>query len=322
MALRLQRLIVFEQPNLQPPIETVQQALDYRSRLQALESSVTFLMSLYLTASTTPETIRQAKAAGIIGVKSYPAGVTTNSASGVTDYATFFPVFSEMEKEDLVLNLHGECQSGNGIDELNAEAAFLPTLLELHQRFPSLRIVLEHCTTAAALKAVKQCGPTVAGTITAHHLFLTEEDWRKDPFCFCKPVAKLSTDRDELLKTVVSGNPKFFLGTDSAPHSVEMKQKGAAGVFTQPNATQLVLDALNEGIERGVIEDTSIKKEILVQHLGGFGRAFYRVPETQESITLVKNQAKVRGLIGGPNETSKVVPFRASRTTYSLEWNM
>jgi dihydroorotase len=278
-------------------------------------------MSLYLTVSTTSETIRQAKAAGITGVKSYPAGVTTNSASGVTDYASFYPVFSEMETEDLILNLHGECQSGNGINELNAEAAFLPTLLSLHQRFPKLRIVLEHCTTAAALEAVKQCGPTVAGTITTHHLFLTEEDWRKDPFCFCKPVAKLSTDRDELLKAVVSGNPKFFLGTDSAPHSVAMKQKGAAGVFTQPNATQLVLDALEGGIERGVLQEKDITKETLEGYLGGFGRAFYHMPETRESMILAKGQAKVKSLIEGPDEASKVLPFRAGKITYSLEWN-
>jgi dihydroorotase len=151
-----------------PPITTVQQALDYRERLQSLQPNVTFLMSLYLHPSISPETIIQAKKAGITGVKSYPAGVTTNSSSGVINYESFYPVFAEMEKQNMVLNLHGETPStpGSDITVLNAEERFLPTLLDLHQRFPDLRIILEHCTSAAAVEAVKKCGPKVAATIT------------------------------------------------------------------------------------------------------------------------------------------------------------
>lgn len=116
-------------------------------------------------------------------------GVTTNSSSGVVDYETFYPVFAQMEKSDMILNLHGESPStaGSGITVMNAEPKFLPTFLSLHQKFPQLRIILEHCTSAAAVEAVKQCGSTVAATITAHHLFLTIDDVVADPFCFCKP---------------------------------------------------------------------------------------------------------------------------------------
>lgn len=116
-------------------------------------------------------------------------GVTTNSSSGVVDYTQFFPVFAQMEKEDLLLNLHGEkpATPGSDITVLNAEEHFLPTLLMLHKKFPKLRIILEHCTSAKAIEAVKSCGPTVAATITGHHLFLTMDDVVADPFCFCKP---------------------------------------------------------------------------------------------------------------------------------------
>ncbi|KAF2495585.1 Dihydroorotase homodimeric type [Lophium mytilinum] len=244
---------VYVMPNLVPPITTVQQALDYRARLQALEPNVEYLMSLYLHESITPDVIKEAKKAGITGVKSYPAGVTTNSSSGVVDYTLFYPIFAELEAQNMILNLHGESPSGSSITVLNAEAGFLPTLRELHARFPRLRIILEHCTTAAAISTVRALGPTVAGTITAHHLYITVDDWAGDPFCFCKPVAKTPEDRDALLRAAASGSPKFFLGTDSAPHAATAKRGGdriAAGVFTQPYAAQLV--GRREGREQGL----------------------------------------------------------------------
>jgi dihydroorotase len=130
------------QPNLVPPVTTVAAALSYKEKLEAIEPNVTYLMSLYLNSEMTPQDIIEAKKAGIAGVKSYPAGVTTNSDSGVVDYKDYYPVFAEMEKQDIVLNLHGECPSGKGIDILNAEEKFLPTLKEIHSQFPKLRIVL------------------------------------------------------------------------------------------------------------------------------------------------------------------------------------
>ncbi|KAF2835890.1 Metallo-dependent hydrolase [Patellaria atrata CBS 101060] len=251
---------VYVMPNLNPPITTVEQALAYRVRLQSLAPDITFLMTLFLHATTTPSTIIAAAAAGIVGIKSYPANVTTQSSAGVTDYTSFFPVFAEMERQGLVLNLHGECPSGGAITVLNAEEKFLPTLHLLHATFPRLRIVLEHCSTAAAVAAVRECGPTVAGTVTPHHLSLVVDDWAADSICFCKPVAKTPRDRDALLRTAVSGSPKFFLGSDSAPHPLVAKtaRRVAAGVFTQPYVVPLVLDALGEACERGVVGEEEI----------------------------------------------------------------
>jgi len=316
--------MVYVMPNLVPPITTVQQALAYRERLQALEPNVEYLMSLYLHESTTPEVIKEAKKAGITGVKSYPAGVTTNSSSGVVDYTLFYSVFAEMEKEGLILNLHGESPSSASVTVLSAEASFLPTLLSLHARFPRLRIILEHCTTAAAIEAVEKCGPTVAGTITAHHLFITVDDWAGDPFCFCKPVAKTPADRDALLRAAASGNPKFFLGTDSAPHPATAKRGGdriAAGVFTQPYATQLVLDAFGEACERGVLKEEDLTEEMLEGFLGGFGRRFYGVEDKKgERIVLRKREEEIMGVLRKEGVSVEVVPFRRGEKTWSVEW--
>ncbi|KAI9891510.1 MAG: hypothetical protein M1814_002633 [Vezdaea aestivalis] len=315
-------LIIYVQPNLQPPILTPEHAIEYRSKLEAIEPRVLYLMSLYLSSSTTPEIVRRAKDMGISGVKCYPAGVTTNSSAGITDYNAFFPVFREMEKLDLVLNLHGECQSGNGIDELNAEESFLPTLLQLHSEFPKLRIVLEHCTTAAAIQAVQSCGPTVAGTITAHHLFLTKSDWPDDPFSFCKPVAKLESDRVQLIRAAASGIPKFFYGTDSAPHSAAAKRKGAAGIFTQPYATQLIINAFERAVEAGILKASDVHADMLANFLGNFGRAFYKVAaKSREEIQLRPEPVKISHHFGDSSrEESKVVPFRKGEDARVLKW--
>lgn len=282
-------------------------------------------MSLYLHPSITPETVIQAKEAGITGIKSYPHGVTTNSGSGVVSYDQFYPVFEEMERQDMVLNLHGEVPSSQDKDVtiLNAEEAFLPTLLDLHKRFPNLRIVLEHCTSAAAIEAVKQCGPTVAATLTAHHLFLTVDDWAGDPHCFCKPVAKLPSDRRTLLRTAVSGNPKFFLGTDSAPHPAISKRgdKVAAGVFTQPHAVGYVIDALQMGVDSGVIRADDVTQDKLANFLSEYGRAFYRKPDPRkERIVLRRPVTTVEKLFTTKDGSIEVVPFRCGKPTWDIQW--
>ena len=302
-------------------------------------------MSLYLHPSITPDTIREAKKAGIAGVKSYPAGVTTNSSSGVVDYESFYPVFKAMEKEDLVLNLHGEAPpspdtaelsgSSNQITILNAEEAFLPTLKSLHERFPKLRIVLEHCTTAAAVEAVKVCGPNVVGTITAHHLFLIIDDWAGDPINFCKPVAKLPSDRVALLKAATSGSPKFFFGSDSAPHLLSAKKgltdgglgagKCAAGVFTQSNVVGLVLEAFENAVTTGVVKKNDLKREVVEGFLGAFGRSFYGGSPSKGRIrvegkaTQVQN-VKVAGGKGEGDMGQTVVTFRSGKPTYGAQW--
>lgn len=206
---------------------------------------------------------------------------------------------------------------------LNAEESFLPTLLDLHARFPNLRIVLEHCTTAAAIEAVKKCSSKVAATITPHHLCLIVDDWASNPFCFCKPVAKLPSDREALLRAAVSGNPKFFLGTDSAPHPMQAKIGGkiAAGVFTQPYATQLMLDAFEMGCEKGIIKEEDVTKEVLEAFLGGFGRAFYRAPDgRKEKILLTKGEEVIADVVTREGSDVEIVPFRTGMKTWSLEW--
>lgn len=313
------------QPNLVPPITTVRHALDYHRRLQEVEPKVKFLMSLYLHPNIQPETVVEAKKAGIVGIKSYPHGVTTHSEHGVMSYEQFYPVFEEMERQDMVLNLHGElpASAGEDITVLSAEEAFLPTLLDLHQRFPKLRIILEHCTTAAAIEAVKKCGSSVAATITAHHLFMIVDDWAGDPHCFCKPVAKLPSDRRALLKAATSGNPKFFLGTDSAPHPASAKRsdKNAAGVFTQPHAVGLVVNAFEQGVGLGVLKAADITVETLAGFLSGFGRAFYREPdERKEKIWLKKDAVCVEDILSSKDGTVEVVPFRRGKMTWQAQW--
>lgn len=234
----------------------------------------------------------------------------------------------------MILNLHGEVPStpshahtsttDKPITVLNAEPAFLPTLKKLHSTFPQLRIILEHCSTAAALEAVKACGPTVAGTITAHHLSLVIDDWAGDPFCFCKPVAKTPEDRDALLSAVVKSNGRFFLGTDSAPHDAGKKRgedKVAAGVFTQPNSVGLVLDALERGVERGVIEEKDVSQEVLEGFFGKWGRSFYGVnDERGERILLRRGQETISEMLKKEGLGVQVVPFRRGEKTWSVEW--
>ncbi|KAI0891110.1 amidohydrolase 2 [Annulohypoxylon nitens] len=315
----------FVMPNLVPPLTTVEQVLDYQSKLRAIAKDVNFLMSLFLHPSITPEVIAQAAAAGVTGVKMYPQGVTTNSENGVSNLEAFYDTFAAMEKHDLVLNLHGEVLESLAPKDTTLEEAFLPTLKTLHERFPKLRIVLEHCTTAAAVEAVKACGPTVGATITAHHLYLTSDDACCDPFAFCKPIPKKPTDRDALVKTVVSGNPKFFFGSDSAPHPLKSKTsaeqgKAPAGVYTQPFVTQLVILALEEAIERGVITQEDVTQEKLEGFLSKFGRQFYQLPEASRKITLERRGEKIPTSIRNEDGSIEVGISKAGADVFSLGW--
>jgi dihydroorotase len=228
-----------------------------------------------------------------------------------------------MEKQEMILNLHGEAPSGEDVTVLTAEERFLPKLFELHEKFPKLRIILEHCTTAAAVEAVKKCGPTVSGTITAHHLSIIIDSWAGDPFCFCKPVAKTPADRDALLRAAASGNPKFFFGSDSAPHPAASKRGGekiAAGVFTQPYTTQVVVDAFEQACDNGVLKEEDITPEIVEGFMSKFGRAFYGLPEEKkEFITIEKKGDKISAIL--ESDKIDVVPFRKTQETWSVSWS-
>ncbi|KAG8979824.1 hypothetical protein FRB94_010695 [Tulasnella sp. JGI-2019a] len=314
-------------------------ALNYKETLQHIAPGIEFLMTLYLTPSLTPEEIRKAKAAGIVGVKSYPHGVTTNSDQGVSSYEMYYPVFKAMEEEDMVLNLHGEVPSDADTNAcvLNAEPLFLPKLVSLHSAFPNLRIVLEHATTRAAVECVKSLGDNVACTITAHHLELTVDDWAGQAFNFCKPVAKYPDDRKALREVVHEGHPRFFLGSDSAPHPHTAKTANisqvlqlhsssgnsspapaptscAAGVYTSPILLPLVAELLESF---GALSK-----------LQGFvstnGRKFYkREPDSKcQGITVtLKKESKNVPLVWSESHgvEHSVVPFRAGK---SISWHI
>ncbi|PRT55884.1 Dihydroorotase [Wickerhamiella sorbophila] len=308
--------VCFVMPNLVPPLTNPQRVLEYQKSLQKLSPRTKFLMSLYLCNEITPEVIVAAKKAGISGVKCYPAGVTTNSDHGVSSYEPFYPTFAEMERQDIVLNIHGECPSGEDIHVLNAEEKFLPTLELLHSKFPKLRIVLEHCTSKAAIKAVKRCGPNVVATITAHHLYLTVDSWGGNAHNFCKPVAKFPEDREALIEAATSGSPKFFFGSDSAPHPVESKTKGkgaAAGVFTQQHAISYVAQVF----------DNAGKLDKLRGFVTDFGKDFYRINDADldsATVTLVEKPFKVADELSKDGLT--VIPFQAGETLkWAVEWS-
>uniref|UniRef100_A0A8H8CJQ0 dihydroorotase n=1 Tax=Psilocybe cubensis TaxID=181762 RepID=A0A8H8CJQ0_PSICU len=265
--------VAYVMPNLKPPVTTTEQALQYKADLERIDPNVKYLMTLYLSPELTPDEIRKAKQAGIAGVKSYPRGVTTNSDGGIESYETYYPIFEAMQQVDMVLNLHGEVPS----DAEAAKPSFLPHLFKIHNAFPKLRIVLEHATTRAAVEAVKKCGPTVACSITAHHLALIVDDWAGQSWNFCKPVAKFPDDRQALRDVVKEGHPRFFLGSDSAPHPPAAKSTStpthacAAGVYTSPILLPLVAHLLESF---GALDK-------LQNFVSGFGRAFYQEPIDQ-----------------------------------------
>ena len=288
-------------PNTKPPVAFTDDALRYRDVLRECAPDIEFLMTLYLTPELTPAEVRRAHEAGIAAVKLYPKGVTTNSASGVESLQDYRDVFVAMEECDLVLSIHGEMPAcpERGIDVMTAEACFLPELEALVAAHPSLRIVLEHVSTAAAVECVDRLGKRVAATITPHHLDLIADDWRDQIHNFCKPVAKTREDRDALWTIIRSGHPQFFFGSDSAPHPRKAKEcgGGCAGVFTTP----LVLAYLADSFERNDALDR------LADFVGLFGRTFYGLPATDREVTLVKEPQTV------PDTYGDVVPYRAGQ---------
>ncbi|CCO26580.1 dihydroorotase [Rhizoctonia solani AG-1 IB] len=268
--------LAYVMPNTKPPITSTEQALAYKQKLEAIDPQTEYMMTLYLSPELTPDEINKAKAAGIAGVKSYPRGVTTNSDSGIESYDVYYPVFEAMQEVDMVLNLHGEIPSEARTNTcvLNAEPQFLPHLRKIHAAFPRLRIVLEHATTRAAVECVKELGNTVACSITAHHLALTVDDWAGQSWHFCKPVAKYPDDREALREIVKEGHPRFFLGSDSAPHPPSSKSNAgpdspcAAGVYTSPILLPLVAHLLESFGALDKLNDFTRQLEVLKSHLG------------------------------------------------------
>ncbi len=301
-------------PNLKPPVVTTDMALAYRARIRAtLQSGFEPLMTLYLTDNTLPAEIIRAKESGVVqGVKLYPAGATTNSDAGVTDIAKCYAALETMEMNNLPLLVHGEVTDPD-VDVFDREKIFIDQILApLTQRFPNLRIVFEHVTTRDAVAFVTEASRQVAATITAHHLLLNRNAIFQGgirPHYFCLPVLKREIHRRALLEAATSGNPKFFLGTDSAPHSQINKENacGCAGIFTAHAAIELYATAFEQA-------DALDRLEAFASF---YGADFYQLPRNTGYITLKKEKWIVPGQFSFAGE--KLIPLYAET---SLGWKM
>ncbi len=305
-AKRFARAIVM--PNLKPPVTSVELARAYRDRiLAALPRGLEFtpLMTLYLTDNTSPQEIERAKASGFIhAVKLYPAGATTNSQSGVTDFNKVSEVLAAMEAIGLPLLVHGEVTDVE-IDVFDREQVFIERLLRpLVGQYPKLRLVLEHITTKQAAEFVAAAGPNIGATITAHHLLLNRNALFQGgvrPHHYCLPVLKREQHRQALVNAATSGNPKFFLGTDSAPHAQHSKENacGCAGVYTANTAIELYAEVF----------DSAGALDKLEGFASFYGADFYRLPRNSSKMTLTKTSAIVPEAL--PFGNHALVPFRA-----------
>lgn len=307
-ATRFARAIIM--PNLKPPITTTLQAQAYRKRILAqVPKGLEFepLMTLYLTDDTPPLEIETANASGQIhGIKLYPAGATTHSAAGVTNLRYVYATLDSMEKLGLPLLIHGEVTTPQ-VDIFERETVFLEQeLAPLVERFPALRIVLEHITTQAAVDFILKAPATVAATITAHHLLLNRNDMLAGgirPHYYCLPILKRERDRQALVAAATSGNPKFFLGTDSAPHRRDAKETacGCAGVFSAPAAIELYAE----------IFDRANALDKLEGFASFYGADFYRLPRNSTKLTLSKQTWTLPDSY--PFDGGEIVPFYAGQ---------
>ena len=302
-------------PNLKPPVRTVAEAAAYRDRiLAAVPAGQRFepLMTLYLTDNTRPEEILAARAAEFVkAVKYYPAGATTNSDAGVTEISKCDRVFEAMQQVNMPLLLHGEV-TDPAVDMFDREKVFIQKyLIPLKQRFPQLRVVLEHITTAEAVEYVLATD-NIAATITPQHLLFNRNSLFQGglrPHYYCLPILKRETHRQALLQAATSGNPKFFLGTDSAPHPRDGKESscGCAGCYSALHAMELYAEAFES-------VDALDKLEAFASF---YGPDFYQLPRNTEQITLTRTTWRVPDEV--PFTESGLVPLRAGQ---EMTWQM
>jgi len=304
-------------PNLIPPVDTVEAAIEYRHRILALVpqgSAFEPLMTLYITRNTTPAVIKAARESGIVqAFKLYPAGATTNSEAGIDSITSLYPLFEAMQTYDMPLALHGEVTDPH-IDIFDREAAFIDQYLaKINTAFPQLRIILEHITTRDAVQFVESTGPNVAATITAHHLLFNRNDMLvggMKPLYYCLPVLKRNTHQAALISAATSGNPKFFLGTDSAPHPRSAKENAcgcAAGSYTAHAAIELYAEVFAQAQALHRLEGFA----------SFFGPDFYGLPRNTDTITLLESSWEVpEWLAFGPDQ---LIPIR---TGTSVQWQV
>jgi dihydroorotase len=302
-ARRFARALVM--PNLRPPITTVAQAAAYRERILAASEGMDFepLMTLYLTEAMTPQELRRAR--GLVqAVKYYPAGATTHSESGVTDLRRVYPVLEALERAGLPLAVHGEVVDP-AVDVFDRERVFIErVLIGMLERFPGLKIVFEHITTREGVDFVLQGPERLAATITAHHLLMNRNalfEGGLRPHHYCLPLLKSEADRKALVRAATSGNPRFFLGTDSAPHARSAKESpcGCAGIYTAHAAIELYAEAFEEA---GALDR-------LEGFASDFGAAFYSLPPNPGTLTLARTPWRVPDSL--PFGGAALVPFRA-----------
>jgi dihydroorotase len=302
-------------PNLKPPVVTAAQAQAYRERiLAACPSGVAFepLMTLYLTDLTPPEEIRRAREAGVVALKLYPAGATTNSDSGVTDVRRTYRTLEAMQREGLLLLVHGEVTDSE-IDIFDREAVFIDRVMQpLRQDFPELKVVFEHITTKEAAQYVAGADALTAATITAHHLLYNRNALFVGglrPHYYCLPVLKREVHRQALVQAATSGSAKFFLGTDSAPHASALKEQSVcgAGCFTAPAAIELYAEAFEAA---GALDR--------LEAFASFnGADFYGLPRNRSTITLERQPWTLPEQL--PFGDAAIKPLRAGET---LAWKM
>ena len=307
-------------PNLKPPVTTVELAKAYRSRIEANLKSLGInhfepLMTLYLTDNTSADEVRKAKEQGITGIKLYPAGATTNSDSGVSDIKHCYKALEAMQAVGMPLLVHGEVTHAD-IDIFDREAVFIDQILEpLRKDFPQLKIVFEHITTKQAAHYVRDAATpsnTLAATITPQHLLMNRNAIFSGgirPHNYCLPVLKREEHRVALLEAATSGNPRFFLGTDSAPHAKGAKEAacGCAGCYSAFNALGLYAEAF----------ESVGKLDKLEGFASFFGPDFYSLPRNSKKITLTKQAQKIPAELPLGNDT--IVPLRAGET---IAWSL
>ncbi|MBN8770083.1 MAG: dihydroorotase [Thiobacillus sp.] len=302
-------------PNLKPPVVNVADAAAYRDRLLAASGAAAFdpLMTLYLTDNTQPDEIRRARASGFVhAVKYYPAGATTNSDSGVTELAKAYQAIAAMEEAGMPLLLHGEVVDAE-VDVFDREAVFIERhLVRLMNDFPRLKIVLEHITTRHAAEFVATAPANVAATITVHHLLYNRNAMFRGgirPHMYCLPVLKREQHRQALVAAAISGNPKFFLGTDSAPHAVGAKEAacGCAGIYSAHAAIELYAEAFEDA---GALDR-------LEAFASFHGADFYGLPRHADTITLRRENWTAPDRLELGDEA--LIPLRAGET---IRWRV
>ncbi len=302
-------------PNIKPPVTDLSQLKAYKSRILQATKGRGFnpLMTLYLTDQTTPELVKEGQKSGLVtAVKLYPQGATTNSQDGLTSIEKGYDVLAAMEEIGLPLLIHGEVTASE-IDIFDREKVFLDSVLRpLLQRFPKLKVVLEHATTKDAVDFVSEAGPNLAATLTAHHLLLDRNDLLVGgirPHYFCLPILKRRTHKEALVQAATSGSGKFFLGTDSAPHPQGAKESacGCAGVYTAHEALGFYAEAFEAA---GALD----KLEAFASF---YGPDFYGLKRNTKQVTLVKEPKKIPLTL--PFGGVPLVPFRAGS---SVAWSV